>query len=406
MNDLQKLIWLARVSAAFLVAASICSDAQAQSFYQQAQTSIGESDSSNSSTVWQPPHTSGAKPQSVIRQATNLVPLKPPRDIFSQADRQLAKPPSTPPANSTVPVASTAWNQFDTGTQVPSPSVAVSTTQPKRFSTSGQFDGARRLGNSTNPLSMGNGLFDSINALTESGGPEFASANLEFDTTTARSNLDALTSNATAKLGDAKEWVGEKTGAILSGLQDSHWQERVSRMFGGADIKRIIGGLAVVIGGYLGLVWLLKIINPAGSSAIPREALEVVGSAPLNSKQNLQLIRLGSKLMLMIHGPDGTQPVGEVSDPAEVEHLLAICGGSGRGQRVSPAIGAAIENRLRSGQQSTAPVRDIAYQQSQPSPQNVPANSSVSLSPDDSNNLNQLLRALEKYQSRGHLYEA
>ena len=152
----------------------------------------------------------------------------------------------------------------------------------------------------------------------------------------------------------------------------------------------------MVIGGYLGLVWLLRVINPAGSGAIPREALEVVGSAPLNSKQNLQLIRLGSKLMLMIHGPDGVQPVGEVSDPAEVEHLLALCGGGGRGQRVSPAVGAAIENRLRSTQQAAPPVREIAQQQ----------HGSISLSPGDSDNLNQLLRALEKYQPRGHLYEA
>jgi len=391
MNDPQKFIWLARVAAAFLIAASVCSDTRAQSFYQQSQSATGTS----GNKVWQPPQTPGAKPKPVIRQATNMVPLKPPRDIFAQDDRPPAKPPAPP-------VASTAWNQFDTGSQAPLPTVAVSPPQPKRFSTTGQFDGARRLGNSTSSPSTSNGLFDSINALTESGQAEFASANLDFDTTTARSNIEALTSDATAKLADAKDWVGEKTDAMLSGLKGGDWQERVSRMFGGADIKRIIGGLAVVIGGYLGLVWLLKIINPAGSGAIPREALEVVGSAPLNSKQNLQLIRLGSKLMLMIHGPDGAQPVGEVSDPAEVEHLLAICGGSRSGQRVSPAIGAAIENRLRSSQQSAAPARDIAQQQHQIGQQS----GSVSLSPGDSNNLNQLLRALEKYQSRGHLYEA
>ena len=405
MNDPQKFIWLALVAAAFLVAASVCSDANAQSFYQQAHTAVGANDNSNGNTAWQPPHTSGAKPRSTIRQATNMVPLKPPRDIFARDDRPIAKPPTAPPAP---PVASTAWNQFDAGSQVPPPNAAVSPPQPKRFSTSGQFDGARRLGNSTNSSSTGNGLFDSINALTESSQPKFASANLEIGTTTGRSNLDALTSNATEKLGDAKEWVGERTNAMLGGLKDGGWQERVSRMFGGADIKRIIGGLAVVIGGYLGLVWLLKIINPAGSGAIPREALEVVGSAPLNSKQNLQLIRLGSKLMLMIHGPDGTQPVGEVNDPAEVEHLLAICGGSGRGQRVSPAVGAAIENRLRSAQQPASSARNAAHQQS-PSPARDIAhqqNSSIGLSPDDSNNLNQLLRALEKYQVRGHVYEA
>jgi flagellar biogenesis protein FliO len=399
MNDPQKIVWLARVAAIFLVAATVCSEVNAQSFYQQTQPAVGTNESANGKTAWQQPQVSGVKRQSAIRQATNMVPLKPPRDIFVRDDRSLTKPPTKPPAR---PVTSTAWNQFDAVTQIPKPAVSVSTSQRERFSTSGQFDGARRLGNSQSSPSTGKSLFDSINALTDAGQPEFASANLDTKTIAGRSNLEALTSDATAKFGDAKNWVGEKTDAILAGMKDGGWQERVSRMFGGADIKRIIGGLAVVIGGYLGLVWLLKIINPAGSGAIPREALEVVGSAPLNSKQNLQLIRLGSKLMLMIHGPDGTQPIGEVSDPAEVEHLLAICSGGGRRQRVSPAIGAAIENRLRSAQQSTAPERNVAHQQNQPGQQN----GSVSLSPDDSNNLNQLLRALEKYQRPEHLYEA
>lgn len=396
MKNPPKFIWLPLSAAAFLVAASACSDVDAQSFYQQAQTAAG----SNDVSAWQPPHTAAAKPQSVIRQATKMVPLKPPRDIFVDNGSSLAKPPVP------WPVASTAWNQFDAGSQTRPPAVAVSPpepqTQPKRFSTSGQFGGARRLGDSPSSPSTGNGLFDSINALTESDQPKFASANWEIGETTGRNNFEALTSDTTEKLGDVKEWVGEKTDAMLGGLKDGGWQERVSRMFGGADIRRIIGGLAVVIGGYLGLVWLLKIINPAGSGAIPREALEVVGSAPLNSQQNLQLIRLGSKLMLMLHGPDGTQPVGEVSDPAEVEHLLAICGNGGRGQHVSPAVGAAIKNRLNSAQQTALPVREVAQQQRQQTQQSA----SVSLSPDDSNNLNQLLRALEKYQVRGHVYEA
>ena len=396
MNDPKKFILLPRVVVAFLVAASMCSDVNAQSFYQQSQPAVDKTDN----PAWQPPHTSAAKPQSVIRQATNMVPLKPPRDIFAPDARPLTKPLTARPAPTSPPVARTAWNQLDAQSQIPRsqtspPDVAVP-PQPKRFSTSGQFEGARRLSSSSDTASSGNGLFDTINALTESSQPEFASANLDFGSTPGHSNLDALTSDATAKLGDVKEWVGEKTDAMLGGLKNGGWSDGISRMFGGADIKKIIGGLAVVIGGYLGLVWLLNMINPAASGAIPREALEVVGSAPLNSKQNLQLIRLGSKLMLMIHGPDGAQPVGEVSDPAEVEHLLAICGGGGRGQRVSPAVGAAIENRLRSVQQPASPAREVAQQQT----------SSVSRSSNDSNELNQLLRALEKYQGRAHVYEA
>jgi flagellar biogenesis protein FliO len=383
MKDPRNFLCRPLSAAAVLIAASMCSVAHCQSFYQQAQFAADSKDGS----TWQPP-SAAARSRPSIRQVTNLVPLKPPSDIFVPKDRPVAKPSTAPP------VASTAWNQTGTGPLVGSSTLGAIPPQPKPFSTSGQFVAARRLGNSTSSTSNGNGLFDTINALAESDQPKFAKANMEFGTTSGRSNFEALTSDATAKLGNVKDWLGEKTSALFGGMKDSGWQERISRMFGGADIKRIVGGLAVVIGGYLGLVWLLQMINPAGSGAIPREALEVVGSAPLNSKQNLQLIRLGSKLMLMIHGPDGVQPVGEVSDPAEVEDLLAICGG--RGQRVLPAVGAAIENRLRPKQQNPLPERQIAQQQS----------ASVSLSPTDSNSLNQLLRALEKYQQRGHVYEA
>ncbi len=388
MKDPKNFVWPLLSAAAFLVV-PVCTVAHGQSFYQQAQADAGSKDS----VTWQPPHTSKAPARPVIRQVTNMVPLKPPSDIFVPKVDPVSRArsaTSTPP-----PTASTAWNQIDSAAHAGSSNLGASPPQPKRFSTSGQFEGARRLGDSPSSPAAGNGLFDAINALSESDQPEFAKANLEIGTTSARSNFDVLTSDATAKLGNVKEWVSNKTGAIFGGVQNGNWQQRISRMFGGADIRRIVGGLAVVIGGYLGLVWLLKMINPAGSGAIPREALEVVGNAPLNSKQNLQLIRLGSKLMLMIHGPDGVQPVGEVSDPAEVEHLLSLCGG-GRGQRVSPDISAAIENRPHSSQQSASRVREIAEPQSR----------SVSLSPDDSNNLNQLLRALEKYQPRSHVYEA
>ena len=348
MNDPQKFIWLPLSAAAFLAAALSCPNANAQSYYQQNQTG-GSSDTS----VWEHPRPARAQqtaPQTSVRQATNMVPLKPPGDIFKRikpvAQPSTVRPSTVPPptAPPTHPVAQTAWNQLDTGVQTPPPSVTAPPNQPQRFTPAGPFDGARRLGNSKKPSTTRQGLFDSINAITESSQPKFARANLELDTTTARTDLDALTSNATEKLGNAKDWIGEKTGAMIGGLKNSGWQDRLSRMFGGADIKKIIGGLAVVIGGYLGLVWLLRMINPGGTGAIPREVLEVVGSAPLNSNQNLQLIRLGSKLMLMIHGPDGSQPIGEVSDPAEVEQLLALCGG--RTQRVSPSVSAAIENGL------------------------------------------------------------
>ncbi len=398
MNDPQNLLRSLLAVIVLLTAAIMCPDLKGQSFYQSAQRSNDSRSADANTSTWQPPPPQPARtaPSSIVRQATNLAPLNPPRDIFTYPSantrvaapvaqtqtRSATQPPTHPPFRT---AAAQTNDRISPGVSVPQNTSA--TTAPARFEPDQQFNRARALNpRATDRTSAdsGGGLFSAINSLTESDQPKFVRANLETDTL-ARSDFDALASGATSKLGDVKDWVGEKTDAMLGGLKSAGWQERISQIFGGADIKKIVGGLAVVIGGYLGLVWLLRMINPGGSGAIPREVLEVVGSAPLNSKQNLQLIRLGSKLLLMMHGPEGTQPIGEVNDPVEVEQLLAMCGG--RARQASPAVRAAIESS----------------DWRQNSPQPAPA---VPEGQGDAGNLNQLLRALEKYQGKNHLFEA
>ena len=65
--------------------------------------------------------------------------------------------------------------------------------------------------------------------------------------------------------------------------------------------------------------------NLGGSKALPTEVVEVMGRTPFGPQQNLQLVRLGNKLLLLLNGPDGTHPIGEVSDPSEVEYLASLC---------------------------------------------------------------------------------
>lgn len=389
MKKLQKKVRMALLALCAkhlrcFVAATIMVGASTGHAYAAAQ-------SASSTAHWQPPP---APTSSALRVApqTNLVPLKPPQDIFSRVQPPSAIPPRP------VEVRPIAVRPVD----------HAAIKQPARFTADTDFTSARPLrSGSVDRSPSQRGFLSAIGSTASSGQSQNARANLELAApnglhtehssqpfgNTVRSNLDSLTSTASGKLADVKDWVGEKTDGMLNGLADSghegSWQSRISRMFGGADIKKIFGGLAVVIGGYLGLVWLLRMINPASSGAIPRTVLEVVGNAPLNSKQNLQLIRLGSKLLLVIHGPDGAQPIGEVNDPSEVEELLAMC--DGRTKSVAPEVRRAIETQTsfeRRSQESNS------------------IGESVMLSPSDSNNLNQLLRNLEKQRTKSHLFEA
>ena len=120
------------------------------------------------------------------------------------------------------------------------------------------------------------------------------------------------------------------------------WGEKISSFFGGGDsrFKQVFGSLAVVIGGYLAFVFLMRRFNPAANRGIPSEVIEVVGNAPFGPRKNLQLVRLGSKLLLLMSSPEGTHPVGEITDPEEVNYLISLC--NGRSTRANSSVRSAI----------------------------------------------------------------
>lgn len=65
---------------------------------------------------------------------------------------------------------------------------------------------------------------------------------------------------------------------------------------------------------------------------MPKEAVESLGRASLTARQQIQLIRVGNKLLLVALSPTGVEPLTEITDATEVEHLLALCR---RGQKGS-----------------------------------------------------------------------
>jgi len=87
----------------------------------------------------------------------------------------------------------------------------------------------------------------------------------------------------------------------------------------------VAGSLGIVLGLFFVLVWFSRRFSPAGQSQLPKEAVETLGRAPFSSKQQLQLLRVGNKLLLVVHSPAGVETLTEITDTAEVEHLTAIC---------------------------------------------------------------------------------
>jgi flagellar biogenesis protein FliO len=90
-------------------------------------------------------------------------------------------------------------------------------------------------------------------------------------------------------------------------------------------LTTVVSGLAIVLGLFLVFAWLTKRNAPKSMHALPGEVVEVLGRAPLNSKQQMQLVRLGNRLLLLAMSHESAETLAEISDPDEVERLTAIC---------------------------------------------------------------------------------
>lgn len=93
----------------------------------------------------------------------------------------------------------------------------------------------------------------------------------------------------------------------------------------GGAIGTVAGSLGIVLGVFFVIAWCSRRLAPAGSGQLPKEAVETLGRAPFSSKQQLRLLRVGSKLLLVADSPAGAATLTEITDAAEVEHLTALC---------------------------------------------------------------------------------
>lgn len=127
------------------------------------------------------------------------------------------------------------------------------------------------------------------------------------------------------------------------------WLSNIQSQASNLDLPRVFGSLAIVLAGYFVFVWLSRQMTGSfGDGGLPREVVEVLGQTPFGTKKNLQLVRLGSKLLLLINSTDGTQAIGEITDPHEVEYLIGLCGGK-RTSRSALAIRKAADSIPNAG---------------------------------------------------------
>ena len=87
----------------------------------------------------------------------------------------------------------------------------------------------------------------------------------------------------------------------------------------------LIGSVAVVVGLFVVVAWAARRGMPKQPPLLPREAMEVLGRQRFGGKQEVQLVRVGNKLVLIHMMPGHAEPLTEITDPEEVDRLTGIC---------------------------------------------------------------------------------
>jgi flagellar biogenesis protein FliO len=106
------------------------------------------------------------------------------------------------------------------------------------------------------------------------------------------------------------------------------WKNKVPRPDWNMSFSPVIsvaGSLLIVLSAFFMIAVLYKKVSPKGNRPLPKEAFENLGRVYITAKQQLQLLRLGNRLILVSVTANGTSPVCEITDPDEAVSLLGMC---------------------------------------------------------------------------------
>jgi flagellar biogenesis protein FliO len=101
---------------------------------------------------------------------------------------------------------------------------------------------------------------------------------------------------------------------------------RTGGQSGGFGALVTIGSsLAIVLGLFFVVVWAMRRTMPAAAAPLPSDVVQVLGRTIVGHRQQLQLLRFGSRLLLVSVTPGGVETLAEIAEPDEVTYLAGLC---------------------------------------------------------------------------------
>ncbi len=108
----------------------------------------------------------------------------------------------------------------------------------------------------------------------------------------------------------------------------------------GQSLTQTLGSLALIVGGFLVIVFVLKGKKKTVESK--PDLIEVLYRTSLTPKQQIQMVRWGERLLLIAISASNVETLAEISDPAEVHRILLLCD-----KPESTAMESVFQNLLR-----------------------------------------------------------
>lgn len=90
-------------------------------------------------------------------------------------------------------------------------------------------------------------------------------------------------------------------------------------------ILTVSSSLAIVLGLFFACVCLARRGTRGAMAQLPEGVVEVLGKSSLAGRQQLYLVRLGNKLLLLCVSAGGTETLAEISDAMEIDRIVGLC---------------------------------------------------------------------------------
>ncbi len=81
-----------------------------------------------------------------------------------------------------------------------------------------------------------------------------------------------------------------------------------------------------MVGLFLGVAWCYrKTLGTTLAGGLPKQVVQVVGRTSISARQQMVMVRFGSKLLLVSVIQGEARTLSEINDPLEVDQLLGLC---------------------------------------------------------------------------------